>query len=85
MEFTFTLRYRLAQDDSNHDQLVERLGAAGCTDALVGIGRDGYLALQFLREAESIEIAVASASEDVQRAIPYAELIEVSGAKARAA
>lgn len=31
--------------------LVERLGAAGCDDALVGIGRVGHLSLEFTRQA----------------------------------
>lgn len=41
MEYTFTLKYQLADDDRNPDVLVERLGEAGCDDALVGIGQPG--------------------------------------------
>jgi predicted DNA-binding transcriptional regulator AlpA len=58
--------------------LVERLGEAGCTDALVGVGIAGRLALEFTREAESAQIAVRSALEDVKNAIPSAMLVEVS-------
>ncbi|WP_340146689.1 hypothetical protein [Halomonas sp. PA16-9] len=38
MEYIFTLKYQLADSDSDLDALVERLGAAGCDDALVGVG-----------------------------------------------
>ncbi|PSD31181.1 transcriptional regulator, partial [Stenotrophomonas maltophilia] len=46
MEYTFTLKYQLTEDDSDPDDLVERLGEAGCDDALVGIGQPGRLALE---------------------------------------
>jgi hypothetical protein len=68
MEFEFTLTLTLAADDSDVDDFIERLGAAGCTDALVGIGRAGRIALNFSREAESAEQAIRSALEDVGRA-----------------
>lgn len=70
MEYTFTLKYQLAEQDANHDELVERLGAAGCDDALVGTGQPGRIALEFVREAESAEDALSSALSDVKSAIP---------------
>lgn len=78
MEYVFTLKYQLASDDRNMDDIVERLGEAGCDDALVGMGVPGRLALEFTREAESAEAAVRSALADVQRAIPSAQLIEAA-------
>jgi hypothetical protein len=66
MEYTFTLKYQLADNDRTPDILVERLGEAGCDDALVGIGQPGRLALEFTREAESADAAVRSALADVQ-------------------
>ena len=78
MEYTFTLKYRLAPHDSDPDVLVERLGASGCDDALVGTGKAGRLALEFTREARNAAEAVRSALADVQRAIPSAQLIEAS-------
>lgn len=78
MEYTFTLKYQLADDDRDPDGLVERLGEAGCDDALVGIGQPGRLALEFTREAESANAAVRSALADVRRAVPSARLIEVA-------
>ncbi|HCP53543.1 MAG: DNA-binding protein [Pseudomonadaceae bacterium] len=78
MEYTFTLKYQLADEDRDPDTLVERLGEAGCDDALVGIGQPGRLALEFTREAESADAAVRSALADVRSAIPSAKLIEVA-------
>ncbi|HIE0286906.1 TPA: helix-turn-helix transcriptional regulator [Pseudomonas aeruginosa] len=78
MEYTFTLKYQLADDERDPDVLVERLGEAGCDDALVGIGQPGRLALEFTREAESADAAVRSALADVRRAVPSARLIEVA-------
>ena len=77
IEYTFTFKYRLSDDDRNSDALVERLGGAGCTHALVGVGIADRLALEFTREAESAQIAVQNALETVQNAIPSAMLIEV--------
>ncbi len=78
MEFTFILKYQLADHDCDLDALVERLGAAGCDDALVGVGQPGRLALEFSREADSAEEAVRTALADVKSAIPAARLIEAS-------
>ncbi|SCC94978.1 conserved hypothetical protein [Thiomonas sp. X19] len=78
MEYIFTLKYRLAEHDDDPDVLVERLGEAGCDDALVGIGQPGRLALEFTRAADSAEAAVRSALADVKRAIPSARLIEAA-------
>jgi len=77
MEYTFILKYRLADDDRDADALVERLGEAGCDDALVGIGQPGRLVLEFTREAVDADEAVRSALADVRSAVPSARLIEV--------
>lgn len=78
MEYTFTLKYQLADDDRDPEALVERLGETGCDDALIGIGQPGRLALEFTREAENAEEAVRSALADVRSAVPSARLIEVA-------
>ncbi|XBS68769.1 DNA-binding protein [Acerihabitans sp. KWT182] len=77
MEYTFTLKYQLSAEEDGPDEIVERLGEAGCDDALVGVGLPGRLALEFVRESGSAEAAISSALEDVRRAVPSAELIEV--------
>lgn len=58
MEYPFTLKYPLSEHDASHNELVERLGASGCDDALVGVGQPGRLALEFNRAADSAELAV---------------------------
>lgn len=78
MEFTFKLNYQLSSDDADPDELVERLGEAGCDDALLGIGQPGRIALEFTREADNAFTALTSALADVKKAIPTARLIEVS-------
>ncbi|MFO1378565.1 MAG: DNA-binding protein [Steroidobacteraceae bacterium] len=76
MEYDFVLKFRLPEGSARPRDLVERLGKAGCDDAVVGIGQPGRIALDFTREAGSAEQAIISALEDVKRAIPGAELIE---------
>ena len=78
MEFEFTLKFTLTTDSPGVDELVECLGAAGCEDALVGIGQSGRIALEFTREADSAKEAIFSALADVKRAIPTAKLLEVT-------
>jgi hypothetical protein len=78
MEYVFTLKYVLVDSDDNLDEIVERLGEAGCDDALVGIGQPGRLALEFTREAENAAAAVRSALAGVRMAVPSARLIEAA-------
>ncbi len=78
MEYNFTLKYQLGESDRDIDSVVERLGEAGCDDALVGLGQPGRLALEFTREADSAEDAMFSALADVRSAAPSAKLIEAA-------
>lgn len=77
-EYEFTLTFVLPAAPADIDDVVERLGAAGCDDATVGIGRWGRLALAFTREAETAGAAVRNALADVRTAVPDARLIEAS-------
>jgi hypothetical protein len=72
MEYTFILKYQLDGIDRDPQALVERPGEAGCDDALVGVGAPGRLALEFIREAESADVAMRTALADVRRAVPSA-------------
>ena len=78
MEYTFTLKYRLLPADQNVDDLIGRLGAEGCDDALVGVGQPGRMALEFTREADSARDALQSALADMKRAMPTAQLFEAA-------
>jgi hypothetical protein len=77
MEYEFTLKLAVPED-SQLDEIVERLGAAGSTDALVGIGQAGHVALAFTREAPSARAAIVSALEEVRATLPEARLLEVT-------
>ena len=77
MEYDFTLKFKLSENDWDVDDVVERLGAAGCDDALVGTGIPGRIALNFVRSADSADVAMVSALRDVKKAVPTAKLIEV--------
>lgn len=76
--YQFTLKYRLPASTTDMDALVERLGEAGCTDAVIGIGTAGRIALTFDREANNAEEAVYSALSAIKQALPMTELIEAS-------
>lgn len=76
MEYTFTLKYQLPNEFAERDALLERLGAAGCDDATVGVGLSGRVALEFVREASCAHIAFVGALADLRRALPGARLIE---------
>ena len=78
MKYDFVLMIKVADEGADASDLVERLGEAGCDDAVVGIGQPGRIALNFTREADSAQQALISALEDVRRAVPAAELIEAS-------
>ena len=78
MEHSFSLRYQLAAEDCEPAVIVERLCASGCDDALAGVGQPSCIALEFVRESETAEAALVSALIDVKRAIPTAQLIEVT-------
>ena len=78
MEFEFGMKFKISGDEVDSDELVERLGEAGCDDALIGTGQPGRIALDFTREARSVKEAIVSALRDVKKAIPDAELIEVT-------
>jgi predicted DNA-binding transcriptional regulator AlpA len=76
MEYDFTLKYQLAEADSDLDEIVERLAEAGCDDATIGVGQPGRIALVFAREGATALQALLSALEDVKRAVPTARLVE---------
>ena len=76
MEYEFTLKFKLTDDMTDLDALVERLGEHGCTDALIGLGQPGYIGLDFVREAEAAQNALLSAIDDVKQALPGAVLAE---------
>jgi hypothetical protein len=67
--YDFTLRFRLAETGAEPSEFVDALAAADCDDATVGIGRSGYIALDFTREAgtafDAFTLAVCDEPEQV--------------------
>lgn len=76
MTYVFTLKYQLADEDGDHEQIVERLFESGCDDATIGIGQPGRIALSFRRESADAWSAIRTALRDVKRAVPSARLVE---------
>jgi hypothetical protein len=76
MAYVFTLKYQLADEDGDHEQIVERLFESGCDDATIGIGQPGRIALSFRRESADAWSAIHTALRDVKRAVPSARLVE---------
>lgn len=78
MNHEFRLIFQLPIDAPSTDAMVEALGEAGCDDAIVGTGHPGRIALEFSREADNARTAIDSAIDNVQIALPGAELIEAA-------
>lgn len=77
-DYEFTLKFSLPQSGAEPDKYIEALAAAGCDDALIGIGQHARIALDFTRTAKSAYAAISTALRDVRKAIPEAELIEAT-------
>lgn len=76
--YDFTLKFSLENDMDNVDAVVEKLAEAGCDDALIGVGQEGRIALNFTREAASAFDAISSAILDVKKVLPTSKLIEAT-------
>jgi len=77
-DYDFILKFELPDSNIDPDTYIDALYESGCDDAMIGIGKKGYIALDFTREAPSASVAIRSAIEDVKKAIPQAILFEVS-------
>lgn len=62
--FSITLKGSWDSWDESSDELEDKLFDAGCNDALISY-QGGRCSLEFDREAESLEIALATAVSDV--------------------
>lgn len=76
--YEFTLKFSLPDTDADPEAYIDALAEAGCTDATIGLGQVGRIGLIFSREATSALAAIASAITDVRKAIPAAQLVEVT-------
>ncbi len=77
-EYEFTLKFKLPDENIEPSIYVDQLYESECDDALIGIGKKGYIALDFIRESETAYLAVSSAIKDVLKAIPQANILEAA-------
>ncbi|MDJ0651145.1 MAG: DNA-binding protein [Xenococcaceae cyanobacterium MO_188.B19] len=76
-EYDFTLKFKLSEDLES-EIYINQLYESGCDDALIGIGKPGYIALNFTREATSAILGISSAIKNIKAVIPNARLLNAS-------
>jgi hypothetical protein len=77
-EYSFTLKFNFQDARTDPNSYIEKLYEGGCDDALIGVGKQGSIALDFIREAPSAFEAISGAITNVKKVIPNAILIEAS-------
>ena len=77
-EYDFGLIFKLPTAEENSENFLDPLYEVGCDDALVGLGKPGYLSFDFIREANSAHDAVSSAISSIKSVAEDSELIHVS-------
>jgi hypothetical protein len=82
-DYDFTLKFNLPDSQVDPNEYLEKLYENGCDDALIGVGDQGYIALNFIREAVSVDEAISSAIADVKRVLPDATMVEAITDSAR--
>lgn len=75
--YEFVLNFNLPHREDDPERYLDALYEAGCDDATVGTGLNGMIGLDFKRSATDAEEALRSAIQDVQTAIPGADLVQV--------
>ncbi len=78
VEYEFMLKFELPDENIAPEIYIEQLYESGCGDALIGIGKKGYIALDFIMESETSYSEISSAIEDVLKVIPQANIIEAA-------
>jgi hypothetical protein len=73
--YEFELEFKLLENE-NFDKYIDQLFEAGCNDATIGHGLQGFVHAMFHREAENALDAVSSAIDNILTAIPHAKLIK---------
>ena len=77
-KYQFSLTFRLQEPQIDPEIYLDDLFEAGCDDATPAIGKLGYIAFDFTREAPNAFEAVTSAIANVKQAIPDASLVEAT-------
>ncbi len=74
-EFNFELIFKLV-DNQDSNEYLDGFFENGCDDATINTGQLGMLCLSFTREAINASVAVESAINDVEKAIPSVKLVK---------
>jgi hypothetical protein len=74
----FYLLVALPNETDDPTDFVDRLYEAGCNDCLLGVGRQGFVAIDASREADTRDQAIESVQADIRKAIPDARSIALS-------
>ena len=74
-EFNFELIFKLV-DNQDSNEYLDGFFENGCDDATISTGQLGMLSLSFTREAINASVAVESAINDVEKAIPSVKLVK---------
>lgn len=69
-EFEFDLIFALPDGAADEAAILDALFAAGCDDAVVGLGQSGLVGLSFSRAGEEAETVIRGAIADGLRALP---------------
>jgi hypothetical protein len=77
-EYSFTLKFNFHDTQADPSSYVEQLYEGGCDDALIGVGKQGSISLDSIREAPSAFEAISGSIANVENVLPSAILIEVS-------
>lgn len=78
VEFEFDIVVSLPKGAEDEDAIMDALFAAGCGDAVVGLGASGIIGLGFTRAGEDAEVVISDAVTQVLSALPTgAQLREV--------
>lgn len=76
--FTFTISYQQAGGDCSQDELIERFGAAGFGNMVVGQGKPGVWALQLSCPSDNGQDALFSTLKTFRELAPGAVVIELT-------
>lgn len=77
-DYDFTLTFKFNNPNVNPESYLDLFYEAGCDDALIGIGKTGYMSFNFIRESSSAFEAISTAINNVQSVINDVELINIS-------
>jgi hypothetical protein len=78
VEFEFDIVVSLPKGAEDEDAIMDALFAAGCDDAVVGLGASGIIGLGFTRAGGDAEVVISDAVTQVLSALPTgAQLREV--------